>query len=68
MGSPKEMADRYHRCFLLLETDQMVEGSFFDSEKKRPGLALPREVLEKIYYRNALRIYPRLKEVAGLNG
>jgi predicted TIM-barrel fold metal-dependent hydrolase len=26
------------------------------------GLALPREVLEKIYYRNALRVYPRLRE------
>ena len=66
MGSPQEMAARYHRCFLLLETDQMVAGSFFDGDKQRQGLALPREVLEKIYYRNAVRIYPRLKEVAGL--
>ena len=39
----------------------MVKGSFFDTQTERQGLALPRHVLEKIYYRNALRIYPRLK-------
>ena len=26
------------------------------------GLALPMEVLEKIYFRNAMRIYPHVKE------
>ena len=67
-GKPERMAERYHRCFQLLETDEMVQGSFFDDQKERRGLALPRDVLEKIYYRNALRIYPRLKEVDVLTG
>ena len=66
MGSPQEMAERYHRCFQLLETDEIVKGSFFEDQKERRGLALPRDVLEKIYYRNALRIYPRLKDIADL--
>ena len=35
----------------ILETDQLVEGSFFGNEPIR-GLNLPREVLEKIYYKN----------------
>ncbi len=59
--SPDRFAERYHRCFMLLETDETVKGAFFDQETDRRGLALPREVLEKVYYRNAVRIYPRLK-------
>jgi len=51
----------YMRCFLILESDKMVEGSFFGQELIR-GLNLPREVLEKIYYKNALRLYPHLSE------
>ena len=54
-------ARRYHRCFLLLESDQKVTGSFFDNKIERRGLALPREVLEKIYYRNAVKVYPRAR-------
>jgi predicted TIM-barrel fold metal-dependent hydrolase len=57
-----DMVERYHRCFQLAETDDLVQGGFFGRTQTK-GLALPREVLEKIYYRNALRIYPRLKEV-----
>lgn len=30
------------------------------------GLDLPREVLEKIYYKNAVKLYPGLKEAMGL--
>jgi hypothetical protein len=52
---------QYHRCFQILETDERVEGGFFGGEPTR-GLALPTDVLEKIYYQNAARIYPRVKE------
>ncbi len=56
-----DFADRYHKCFQLLETDNMVKGEFFGRTEMK-GLSLPREVLEKIYYRNAIRIYPRVKQ------
>ena len=59
---PKRIAERYHRCFLLLESDDIVKGSFFDRETDRRGLALPREALERIYYRNAVKIYPAIGE------
>jgi len=51
----------YMRCFRILESDEMVEGSFFGS-KPIKGLNLPREVLELIYYKNAVRLYPHLSE------
>lgn len=60
-GDPERFAERYHRCFTLLETDKIITGAFFNQETETKGLALPRETLEKIYYRNAVRIYPRLK-------
>jgi len=53
-------AEAYNRCFRILETDQTVEGGFFGHRPIR-GLNLPREVLEKIYYRNAIRLYPHLR-------
>jgi len=55
----ESFADRYHRCFQILETDDSVAGGFFGGPDIA-GWALPQDVLEKIYYRNALRIYPRL--------
>jgi len=45
----------------ILETDQTIPGGFFSRNEIR-GLALPREVLAKIYYRNAMKTYPRVKE------
>ena len=47
----------YSRTFRILETDELVP-------LRNPirGLNLPREVLEKIYYRNALKIYPGLSD------
>lgn len=54
-------AAAYGRCFQILESDDLVEGSFFGNEPIR-GLNLPREVLEKIYYKNALRLYPHMSE------
>lgn len=61
-GGAAEVAERYHKCFQLAETDGLVQGGFFGRTETK-GLGLPRDVLEKIYYRNAMRIYPRLKEV-----
>ncbi len=56
---------RYFRCFALLESDKMVprgKGGYWGSKEDLRGLNLPREVLEKIYYKNAMRVYPRVKE------
>jgi hypothetical protein len=55
----ESFASRYHRCFRILETDKTVGGGFFGGPEIE-GLALPRNVLEDIYYRNAVRLYPRL--------
>jgi predicted TIM-barrel fold metal-dependent hydrolase len=57
----KNMVKAYNNCFRIMETDDMVEGSFFGNEPIK-GLNLPREVLEKIYYKNAIRLYPKLSE------
>jgi predicted TIM-barrel fold metal-dependent hydrolase len=53
------LADRYARSFRILETSDTVGGGFFgDSPTK--GLNLPEDVLEKIYYKNAMKVYPGL--------
>jgi len=57
---------RYANTFAILETDQTVAGDFFGNATIK-GLNLPREVLEKIYYKNALKLYPGLKEAMGLD-
>lgn len=54
------ITQRYFQCFQILETDHIIPGGFF-SQNETMGLHLPREVLEKIYYKNAIRIYPRIK-------
>jgi len=46
--------------FAILETDLMVNR--YNSK----GLNLPGEVLEKIYYKNAVKLYPGMKELMGL--
>jgi hypothetical protein len=51
----------YFQAFQILETDQLVKGGFFGN-KETEGLSLPREVLEKIYYRNAMKVYPGVKD------
>jgi len=49
--------------FRFLETDDVFGENVSHDKKPLKGLNLPREVLEKIYYKNALRIYPeKLKE------
>lgn len=45
-----------------LAIDQMIKGVFFSGRQTR-GFALPVDVLEKIYYRNAARLYPRVEDV-----
>ena len=57
--------DRYAKFFALLETDQIINGGFFGNAPTK-GLDLPREVLEKIYYKNALKLYPGLQQAMGL--
>ena len=59
------IADRYANTFAILETDRTVTGGFF-GDKPIKGLNLPKEVLEKIYYKNALKLYPGLKVATGL--
>ena len=55
---------RYANAFEILETDQTVEGGITNKRSVK-GLDLPREALEKIYYKNALKLYPGLKEAMG---
>ena len=64
----QNLADRYANTFAILETDLLVEAGFFGNAGGKPiqGLNLPREVLEKIYYKNALKLYPGLKKAMGL--
>ena len=60
--SVREVAEKYNRCFQLLETDDVIQGGFFGKTEVR-GLALPQGVLERIYFRNAMRIYHRVEGV-----
>lgn len=60
-------AHRYNRCFQILETRSIVKGGFY-GDKEVTGLELPLDVLEKIYYRNAVRLYPRVKQVLESRG
>jgi len=62
----QEVADAYDRCFKILETDGIFDSEFFAPDVKGKtirGLSLPVDVLEKIYYRNAMKIYPRVRDV-----
>jgi len=61
----ERIADNYAHFFAILETDQIVNGGYFGNRPTK-GLDLPREVLEKIYYKNALNLYHGLKEIMNL--
>ena len=61
-GQYENVAEQYHRTFQLLETDHIIRGGFFGETETR-GLVLPEDVLKKIYYLNAIRLYPRVKDV-----
>jgi len=53
----RRTADMFADHFATLETDLPVNGG------KAKGLNLPREVLEKIYYKNAQKLYPGLTAI-----
>ena len=53
--------ERYSRSFQILETKELVKSGFFGSNPIT-GLDLPKEVLENIYYKNAMKLYPGLTE------
>ena len=44
--------------FRFLETDDVYGEDISHNKQPIKGLNLPREILEKLYYKNALRIYP----------
>jgi len=59
------MAVNYEKVIRFLETDEWVQGPLWlcgNNGAKLKGLALPRDVLENIYYKNAARIYPGVAE------
>ena len=62
MGKDTYAVEEYPTYFRVLET----EDEYFDYYRKRHafwkmyGLGLPDEVLKKIYYKNALRLIPRI--------
>jgi hypothetical protein len=49
---------KYVDWFRFLETDEVLSDVTTANKQPMRGLGLPREVLERIYYRNALRLYP----------
>jgi predicted TIM-barrel fold metal-dependent hydrolase len=53
----RDKVPQYQRYFEFLETAKELPSGIKDEHKMR-GLALPLDVLEKIYFRNAMRIYP----------
>ncbi|MDR1203194.1 MAG: amidohydrolase [Tannerellaceae bacterium] len=57
-----KQANMYVNTFMILETGQ----DYTNNNGTMKGLDLPREVLEKIYYKNAVKLYPGLKEAMEL--
>jgi len=54
-----EKVPQYRRYFDFLETDKELPSGIKD-EHTMKGLSLPHDVLEKIYFRNAMRLYPHI--------
>ena len=69
-GRVANKVEAFASNFALLETDQMIAGDITGVSRGNgliaKGLNLPKEVLEKIYYKNALKLYPGLKEMMGV--
>jgi predicted TIM-barrel fold metal-dependent hydrolase len=64
-GKYQDAAEAYNRTFQILETDGVFTSEFFAPDVKGKtiqGISLPQDVLEKIYYKNAMKIYPRAKD------
>ena len=57
----RDKTPQYERYFAFLETDRELPSGVNDEHKIR-GLALPLDVLEKIYFRNAMRVYPHIED------
>ena len=57
----RDKVPQYQRYFEFLETDKELPSGIEEEHKMR-GLSLPLDVLEKIYFRNAMRIYPHIAE------
>ena len=57
----RDKVPQYQRYFEFLETDKELPSGIKDEFKMR-GLSLPLDVLEKIYFRNAMRIYPHIAD------
>ncbi len=53
----------YWENFRYYETDQIFPANPAKKELEYQGLALPPEVLKKLYYQNAMRLLPRVREV-----
>jgi len=60
-NSTNERVEQYLKAFQILETENIVQGGFFGGPDVK-GLALPKDMLEKIYYKNAMRLYPGVKK------
>ncbi len=60
-ATTEEKKEQYVRTFQILETEDIINGGFFGKNEIK-GLNLPSEVLDKIYYKNAMRVYPKVKE------
>jgi len=61
LPSVRDKVPQYQRYFDFLDTDKELPSGIEDEHTMR-GLALPHDVLEKIYFRNAMRIYPHVAE------
>lgn len=62
-GSYKSVVEGYIRVFEAMETDKVLPGGFSSLTHEIQGIALPMDVLEKIYFRNTVKLYPRVKDV-----
>ncbi|MFC1563045.1 amidohydrolase family protein [candidate division KSB1 bacterium] len=62
-GKYEPVVEGYDRCFQALETDNILAGGFSSLAHEIKGIALPIDVLEKIYYKNAIKLYPQIKDV-----
>ena len=63
-GNPRyTTAERYQKVFTLLESDEKNLQAFFGENKETQlwGLNLPDDVLNYIYYGNAMRLVPQIK-------
>lgn len=62
-GNYETIVEQYHRVFKILEEDGITDHGWFGGVPTEvPCLNLPIDTLEKIYYKNAMRIYPHVEK------